>query len=86
MSIFTTMYSSQCPFCSTGICGSCRWNKTYITIDEGLSNGIEEIALAVEHFSSIHNQIENVSAISEENAAVADIKKLSKKLREMIKN
>jgi len=77
-------------------------------IDEGLSNGMEEIALAVDNFTMIQNQIENVSAISQQNAAsteeiistvenehslitsinaaVTDIKELSKKLREMTKN
>lgn len=42
---------------------------TYNIINEGLSNGMEEIAQAVENFSMIQSQIENVSAISQENAA-----------------
>ena len=43
--------------------------NTYTTIDNGLSNGMAEIALAVENFTTIQKQIENVSAISEQNAA-----------------
>lgn len=43
--------------------------NAYSNIDEGLSKGIGEIALAVENFTMIQNQIENVSAISQQNAA-----------------
>ena len=43
--------------------------NTYTIIDEGLSNGMKEIALAVDNFTMIQNQIENVSAISQENTA-----------------
>ena len=82
--------------------------NAYKNIDKGLSNGINEIALTVDNFARIQNQIENVSAISQQNAAateeiistvenehslitsintaVAEIKELSQKLREMTKN
>jgi len=43
--------------------------NTYTLIDSGLSTGIGEIALAVEKFTMIQSQMENVSAISQENAA-----------------
>lgn len=43
--------------------------NAYTIINEGLSNGMAEIALAVENFTMIQNNIENVSAISQQNAA-----------------
>lgn len=43
--------------------------NTYTNIYEGLSMGMSEIAEAKNNFLTIQNQIQNVSAISEENAA-----------------
>ncbi|MDK2788366.1 MAG: methyl-accepting chemotaxis protein [Epulopiscium sp.] len=43
--------------------------NTYTMINEELSNGMGEIALSVKNFGTIQEQIENLSAISQQNAA-----------------
>jgi methyl-accepting chemotaxis protein len=42
--------------------------NTYTMINEELSNGMGEIALSVKNFGTIQEQIENLSAISQQNA------------------